>query len=184
MSLTPSQMMPIGTEAPSFQLINVIDQKSYSFNNLKGKKGLLVMFICNHCPYVIHVIKELVSISKEYERMGIKSVAISSNDIQKYPDDSPEKMVQFAKDYEFNFPYLFDETQDIAKAYDAACTPDLYLFDQNDKCYYRGRLDEARPGNDIPVDGKDLRNALNELLNGNKPPKDQYPSAGCNIKWK
>ncbi|QNL21303.1 thioredoxin family protein [Hyphobacterium sp. CCMP332] len=184
MSLTDSNMMPLKTGAPEFEIINTLDQKKYTFESLKGDKGTLVYFICNHCPYVIHVINELVKISKVYEKRGIKTIAISSNDIEKYPEDSPEKMKQFAEVHRFAFPYLFDETQQVAKAYYAACTPDLYLFDANDKCFYRGRLDEARPGNDKPVDGKDLRNALEQLLNGKTPPMDQFPSAGCNIKWK
>lgn len=184
MSLTPSSMMPLDTKAPDFELINTIDQIRCSFRNLKGDKGTLVMFICNHCPYVIHVIEELVKIADEYDDKGINSIAISSNDIEKYPEDSPAKMAEFAKNHGFNFPYLYDESQDVAKAYNAECTPDIYLFDAEGKCYYRGRLDEARPGNNIAVDGKDLRNALEQLIAGKSSPEEQYPSAGCNIKWK
>ncbi len=184
MSLTDSNMMPLNTNAPDFELENTLDQKKYTFENLKGEKGSLIYFICNHCPYVIHVIDELVSISNEYEKKGIKTIAISSNDIVKYPEDSPEKMKQFAEDHGFTFPYLFDESQEVAKSYFAACTPDLYLFDSNDKCFYRGRLDESRPGNDMLNNGKDLRNALDLLLKGESPPENQFPSAGCNIKWR
>lgn len=177
-------MMPLGTEAPDFKLPDVQSGEKISLNSLKGSKGTLIMFICNHCPYVIHVIEELVDIAGEYEKKGIRTVAISSNDVENYPEDSPGKMKQFAEKYDFGFPYLYDESQVVAKAYQAACTPDLYLFDADAKCYYRGRLDEARPGNDQPVDGKDLRHALESMLLGKPSPAPQFPSAGCNIKWK
>ena len=142
------------------------------------------MFICNHCPYVVHVIKELVSVTKTYQAKGIGFVAISANDIENYPDDSPEKMKLFAQENNFSFPYLYDETQEVAKAYDAACTPDFSLFDENENCVYRGRLDASTPGNNMPNDGKDLRLALDCLLKGENIPESQYPSMGCNIKWK
>lgn len=184
MSLTPSNMLPLGKKAPDFSLPNTRDNKIYNFENIKGRSGTLVYFICNHCPYVIHVMDELVNVSKEYFDKGISTVAISSNDIENYPEDSPEKMKDFAEKYYFSFPYLYDESQEIAKAYQAACTPDIYLFDSDNKCFYRGRLDESRPGNDKPINGLDLRNALDQLLEGKEAPENQFPSAGCNIKWK
>ena len=184
MSLTPSNMMPLGKTAPGFSLVNTSNNKIYKFENIKGSKGTVVMFICNHCPYVIHVIEELVKISKGYENKGISTVAISSNDIINYPEDAPDKMKAFSEKYNFSFPYLYDESQEIAKAYQAACTPDIYLFDGDDKCFYRGRLDESRPGNDKVTNGSDLREALDLLLGGKNPPEEQNPSAGCNIKWK
>jgi peroxiredoxin len=177
-------MIPLGTTAPEFELPDTLSGKNMRLNNQKGENGTLIMFICNHCPYVIHVINELVSIAKAYKQRGINTIAISSNDIEKYPEDSPEKMEEFARDHDFTFPYLFDESQDVARSYMAACTPDLYVFDSSGKCFYRGRLDEARPGNDKPVNGKDLRNALESMISGKPAPEEQFPSAGCNIKWK
>lgn len=185
MSLKESNMLDLGTEAPNFILPDTISDRNISFEEVaEGKKGTLVMFICNHCPYVIHVIDEVKKLTDEYMGKGIGVVAISSNDIENYPQDAPDKMVDFAKDHGLDFPYLYDESQNVARAYDAACTPDFYLFDGNDKLVYRGRLDGSRPKNDIPLSGEDLRDAIDRLLAGDPQSEKQYPSAGCNIKWK
>lgn len=184
MSLTPSNMMPIGHKAPSFDLIDVISGESKTLDNVKGERGLIVMFICVHCPYVIHVQERLVAIVNEYLKRGIGAVAISSNDIEKYPQDNPEKMKAQSAQFNFQFPYLFDKTQAVAKAYMAACTPDFYVFDSNLKCYYRGRMDEAKPGNSKINDGNELISALDALLENKPVPETQLPSVGCNIKWK
>lgn len=184
MALTPTIHIPLGFKAPDFSLPDTVSGNTYTYHDLRGEKGTLVMFICNHCPYVIHVRDELIRIANDYVSKGIGFIAISSNDVLNYPDDSPEKMKELAIDLNFPFPYLYDETQDVAKAYDAACTPDFNLFDSNDICVYRGRLDESRPGKEIPVTGKDLRNAIDALIEGRGIPAKQYPSIGCNIKWK
>lgn len=177
-------MLPLGTVAPHFNLYDVVSAKKISLNNLKGKKGTLIMFICNHCPYVVHVNKELVRLAHDYKNKEIGMVAISSNDIISYPQDAPELMKQVALDNQYPFPYLFDESQDIAKAYEAACTPDFYLFDAELKLIYRGQLDDSRPGNNIELTGNDLRNAINSLLSNTPISTIQKPSMGCNIKWK
>ena len=184
MAATPSTMMPLGTTAPSFTLVDTVSGNDYSLSELKGKKGTVVMFICNHCPYVLHVNDEIVNIANEYQAKGISFVAISSNDVINYPQDSPELMKAQAEKVGYSFPYLYDETQDVARAYDAACTPDIFLFDEKLACVYRGQLDDSRPKNDIPVTGKDLRNALDALLSGKEISENQIPSIGCNIKWK
>jgi peroxiredoxin len=186
MALTESSMINLGTLAPDFILPDTISGQLSGLNDLKGDKGTLIMFICNHCPYVIHVMPELIKIAQDFIPKGIAVVAISSNDIVAYPQDGPEKMKEFSEEWNFNFPYLFDESQEVAKAYDAACTPDFYLFDQNLKLAYRGRLDESRPRveNPKPLTGKDLRGALNALLSGQSMSEIQFPSMGCNIKWK
>ncbi|MDX1684428.1 MAG: thioredoxin family protein [Saprospiraceae bacterium] len=185
MSLTESKMLELGVEAPNFILPDTISGRNISYEEVSSdKKGTLVMFICNHCPYVLHVIEEVKKLTDEYMSKGIGVVAISSNDVKNYPADSPEKMKEFAAKYDLNFPYLYDESQNVARAYDAACTPDFYLFDEDDKLIYRGRLDGSRPNNDEPLTGKDLRDALDRLLDGRPQSKEQYPSAGCNIKWK
>ena len=176
-------MMPLGTKAPNFKLIDPITSKMVSLENIKGKKGTVVMFICNHCPFVIHVNEEIVRVTNDYKKNDIGFVAISSNDIDNYPEDSPEKMVISARENEYTFPYLYDETQEVAKAYDAACTPDFYLFDAELKLIYRGQLDNSRPGNSNQVTGRDLREALDNILNNSPQTKDQKPSIGCNIKW-
>ena len=142
------------------------------------------MFICNHCPFVKHIQTELVNLGREYPPKGISIIAISSNDVSDYPEDSPDKMKQRAKSLGYTFPYLYDETQEVARSYDAACTPDFFVFDQDLLCVYRGQLDDSRPGNNIPVTGKDLRSALDAILSGHKVNPDQRPSVGCNIKWK
>jgi thiol-disulfide isomerase/thioredoxin len=183
MARTPSNMVDLGSIAPKFNLINTVDDKLISSNDCFSKKGTLIMFICNHCPFVIHVIDEIVKISNQYTN-EIDFVAISSNDVVNYPDDSPELMKKLAIDKSFNFPYLYDENQDIAKAYDAACTPDFFLYNDEKKLIYRGQLDDSRPGNEKSVDGKDLRNALDCLIKNVKNNFPQKPSIGCNIKWK
>lgn len=184
MAYTESNMLPLGSFAPDFKLPDTVSGEVLAYDGLKGEKGTVIMFVCNHCPYVIHVNEELVRIANTYKEKGIGFVAISSNDAEKYPDDAPDKMRIVAKVLKYPFPYLYDESQEVAKAYDAACTPDIYLFDGEGKLYYRGRLDESRPKNDIPLTGKDLRNALDCLLEGGKTPEIQFPGAGCNIKWK
>ena len=184
MARTPSNMLPLGTKAPDFNLIDTVSGKTLSLNSLKGNQGTVIMFICNHCPFVIHVNRELVAIANEYSSKGIGFVAISSNDVENYPQDAPDKMTSHAQQNNYPFPYLYDKSQAVAKAYDAACTPDIYLFDQNLKLVYRGQLDNSRPENDIPITGEDLRYALDCLLLGKENTKSQKPSIGCNIKWK
>ena len=173
-----------GTKAPDFTLINTIDDKLVSLVDAKGEKGTVILFICNHCPFVIHVNEVLVTIANYYQTEGISFVAISSNDIVNYPQDAPDKMKLHAEDNNYSFPYLYDETQEVAKAYDAACTPDLYVFDKDLKLVYRGQLDNSRPGNSIPVTGKDLTHAIDCLLKNTINNQPQKPSIGCNIKWK
>lgn len=184
MARTPTVELELGYKAPDFQLPNVVTSSNESFADIRGKKGTVVMFICNHCPFVVHVMDELIRIGNDYKSKGIGFVAISSNDVTTHPDDSPEKMKHLAEEKQFPFSYLYDETQDIAKAYTAACTPDFSVFDSNDLCVYRGQLDNSRPGNDHPVDGQDLRKVLDLLIAGEKVPTNQTPSLGCNIKWK
>lgn len=184
MARTPSNMLPLETMAPEFNLLDTVSGHVLSLQNLKGDKATVIMFICNHCPFVIHINKELVNIANAYAEVGVGFIAISSNDIKNYPQDSPENMKIHAKKESYPFPYLYDETQDIAKAYDAACTPDIYVFNTNLKLVYRGQLDDSRPGNGLPVTGKDLRYALDCLLTNKKNMLLQKPSIGCNIKWK
>lgn len=184
MALTESTMLELGTQAPEFRLPDTVSGEALSFADVAGTSGTLVYFICNHCPYVLYIMEELVQLSADYKLKGVGSVAISSNDVEKYEVDSPENMTAFAALKEFNFPYLYDEDQSVARAYDAACTPDIYLFDGDGKLYYRGRLDGNRPGSGRTPDGTDLRNAVEDLLAGRPAPEKQYPSAGCNIKWK
>ncbi|MEG0848364.1 MAG: thioredoxin family protein [Flavobacterium sp.] len=184
MARTPSNMIPLGTIAPNFYLKDTNSNNEYSFEDLKGSKGTLVIFMCNHCPFVFHVIKEIVMIANDYRVQGLGVIAISSNDIEKYPEDSPEMMTEFAFKNKIDFPYLFDETQEIAKAYNAACTPDFYLFDSQDRLFYRGQLDDSRPGNGIPLSGSDLRSAIDALIYNRTLNAIQKPSIGCNIKWK
>ena len=184
MSRTPSNMLPLGTIAPEFYLKDTNSNESFSFSDIKGEKGTLVIFICNHCPFVHHVLEEIVMIANDYRVQGIGITAISSNDVQSYPQDSPELMTEFAFENKFEFPYLYDETQEVAKAYDAACTPDFYLFDNQDKLVYRGQLDDSRPGNGIPLSGSDLRGAIDGVIYNRIINPDQKPSLGCNIKWK
>jgi peroxiredoxin len=182
MSLTPSTMPDLGSSAPSFELPG-IDGRSVRLDELPASKALLIAFICNHCPYVKHIRDGFVEFAREYQPLGLAIVAINSNDARSHPDDSPEMMRIEAKQYGFNFPYLFDETQEVAKAYKAACTPDFFLYDNQHGLAYRGQFDGSRPGNDIPVNGASLREATDALLAGQAVTVEQRPSIGCNIKW-
>ena len=184
MVATPSNMLPLGTELPEFALPNVVDGTTVSSDTYRKAVALVVMFICNHCPFVKHVLAELGHVSSDYMRKGIAFVAISSNDVDAYPADGPEPMRALAIDQGWRFPYLYDESQEVAKAFKAACTPDLYVFDEEQRLVYRGQLDDSRPGNDVPVTGRDLRAALDAIIAGKDIPKPQKPSLGCNIKWK
>ena len=184
MAQTTSNMLPLGTEAPNFKLWDTVSDSIKSLNKLKGPNGTLVMFICNHCPYVVHINEALVVLAKELKSQGIAVVAISSNDAEKYPQDGPRAMELHAQKMKYSFPYLYDRTQDIAKAYNAACTPDFYLFNSDLKLSYRGQLDESRPGNVLPIDGSDLRHAVSCLLKNKKNTRTHKPSIGCSIKWK
>ena len=184
MAATPTTHIPLGYTAPDFTLLDTISGNLKSLQELKGQKATVVMFICNHCPYVKHVNQQLVQLANDYIPKDIAFIAISSNDIENYPDDAPEKMTSIAKEEKYPFPYLYDETQAIAKAYHAACTPDLSIFDKDLKCVYRGQLDDSRPKNDSISDGKDIRNVLDCILNDTPIPEKQIPSLGCNIKWK
>jgi peroxiredoxin len=183
MARTPSTILPLGTAAPDFKLMNV-DGREVALADFAGKPAVLVMFMCNHCPFVVHVADELARLGSEYMGRGVAVVGINSNDTATHPADSPERMVAEAEDRGYAFPYLFDETQAVAKAYRAACTPDFFLFDQDRKLVYRGQLDDSRPGSGVPVTGKDLRAALDAVLAGKKPAEEQRASLGCNIKWK
>lgn len=184
MALTPSSMIPLGTTAPDFTLPDTVSGSSLSLMQLKGEKATVVMFICNHCPYVKHINPELVKLGADYKSKGVGFIAISSNDVASHPDDAPDKMKQVAQAQEYPFPYLYDETQDVARSYDAACTPDFYVFDAGLKLVYRGQLDGSRPSNQTPLNGKDLREALDNVLAGKEVSPYQRPSIGCNIKWK
>lgn len=184
MALTESNMLSLGTKAPDFVLPDTVSGKDIALKDVASDKATVIMFICNHCPYVIHVNEEIVRLAKDYQSKGVAFLAISSNDVDNYPQDSPNKMKVLAEKEGYTFPYLYDESQEVAKAYDAACTPDFYVFDGDLRLVYRGRLDESRPKTDIPLTGKDLRGALDAILAGRPAPEKQYPSAGCNIKWK
>ncbi|MDL1891753.1 thioredoxin family protein [Sphingobacteriales bacterium CHB3] len=183
MSRTLSTMLPLGTQAPAFSLPDVVSGKRISLDTFKGKKALLVMFICRHCPYVKHVQNEIARIGRDYAK-NVGIVAITSNDAENYPEDSPESSAEMAKELGFTFPFCYDENQEVAKAYNAACTPEFYVFDSARKLVYRGQLDDSRRSNEIPVTGKDVRAALDAVLAGKPVNPDQLPSIGCNIKWK
>ena len=184
MARTPSTMLSLGTKAPEFDLPDTVTGKTISLTDFSDCQGLLVMFICQHCPFVIHVKSQLAQLGQDYVPQNLGIVAISSNDVENYPDDSPEKLEAMAEEYNFNFPVCYDETQEVAKTYQAACTPDFYLFDGDLKLAYRGQLDDSRPSLDTPVTGKDLRSAIDALLANESIPAEQKPSLGCNIKWK
>ena len=184
MARTPSTMLPLGTKAPTFELPDTVSGNPLSLDKLKGENGTVIMFICNHCPFVKHVNPELVRLARDYQDKGIGFIAISSNDVENYPQDHPDKMRETAAREGYPFPYLYDASQAVARNYKAACTPDFYLFGPELKLKYRGQLDSSRPGNEIPVTGEDLRNALECLLDGRPVPPEQKPSLGCNIKWK
>jgi peroxiredoxin len=183
MALTPSTMLPLGTTAPGFKLPDT-DGSIVSLDDFKNAPALLVIFLCNHCPYVKHVRHELARLGKEYQQKGVAVVGISANDVITHPDDSPARMGAEKAEVGYTFPYLYDETQRIALAYKAACTPDFYVFDKDQRLVYRGQLDGSRPGNPVPVTGRDLRSALDAVLAGKPVNGDQWPSLGCNIKWK
>jgi len=179
-----SNMLPLGTKAPDFKLTDTITGEIRTLDELKSEKATLIMFICNHCPYVKHVNKGLVELSRDYSGKGVSFIAISSNDIENYPQDSPDRMREVAIREGYDFPYLYDESQDVAKSYLAACTPDFYLFDGSLKLVYRGQMDDSRPSNGKPVTGRDLRVAIDNILEGTPVPELQIPSIGCGIKWK
>jgi peroxiredoxin len=183
MALTPSTMLPLGTEAPDFRLPDT-DGRTVARDDFRDAPALLVIFLCNHCPYVKHVRHELARLARDYQQKGVAVVGISSNDAAAYPDDRPEMMAREKAEVGYTFPYLYDESQEVAKAYRAACTPDFYVFDKRRALAYRGQMDASRPGNTIRVTGKDLRAALDAVLAGEPVPQDQRPSMGCNIKWK
>jgi peroxiredoxin len=184
MALTPSTMLALGTAAPDFSLPDVVSGETVAPGDFAGKKGLLVMFICRHCPFVKHIEDELCRLGADYADADLGIVAISSNDAEGYPDDAPDSLKEYAGAKGFAFPFCYDESQEVAKAYTAACTPDFFLFDSGGKLAYRGQLDDSRPGNDIPVTGADLRAAMDAVLTGEPPSDDQKASIGCNIKWK
>ena len=184
MARTPSNMLPLGTKAPAFNLLDTTNDTYKNLEHLQGAQGTVIAFICNHCPFVIHINQALVNTANLYQEKGINFIAISSNDIEKYPQDSPEKMKLHALDTGYSFPYLYDETQEVAKAYDAACTPDFYLFDSNLKLLYRGQMDASRPENGHKNDASDLIHAMECLIKKTPNEAVQKPSIGCNIKWK
>lgn len=184
MANTASNMLPLGSQATDFKLIDTISNEVLSLGQLKGEKATVIFFICNHCPFVIHVNHELIRMAQEYKEKGVGFIAISSNDSVNYPQDGPELMKKVALDLSYPFPYLYDESQEVAKSYQAACTPDNYVFDKDLKLVYRGQIDNSRPGNGVPVSGADLREALDLLLAGKELQGQQKPSIGCNIKWK
>jgi len=184
MAFTESNMMPLGSDAPPFALPDTVSGKTIRLKDIASDKATVIMFICNHCPYVVHVNDEIVRLANAYIVKGISFVAISSNDVVNYPEDGPDRMKVVAEKLKYPFPYLYDESQNVARAFDAACTPDFYVFDGDLKLAYRGRLDDSRPKNTNPLTGKDLRAALDAVLSGTPVAEKQYPSAGCNIKWK
>lgn len=184
MARTESNMLALGTAAPDFELLDTVSGKRVSLQQLKSDIATVIMFICNHCPFVLHIKNELTQLAQDYQPQGIRFIAISANDVVAYPQDGPDQMAQFAADNNFGFPYLYDETQAVAKSYQAACTPDFYVFNAELTCVYRGQLDDSRPGNDEPVNGSDIRAALSAVVAGQTVSQQQKPSLGCNIKWK
>jgi len=184
MAAVETIQIPLGYDAPDFSLLDTISDQTMTLADFKSDHATVVIFICNHCPFVKHIWDELIALGNDYLPKGVKFVAISSNDAENYPQDGPDKMKDLAVATKFPYPYLFDETQKVAKAYEAACTPDFSIFDANLKCVYRGQLDNSRPSNGLPVDGKDIRAALDQLIAGNPVASEQRPSIGCNIKWK
>jgi len=184
MTHTPSTMIQLGSTAPNFSLPDVVSSGQLSLTDIKSDTATVIMFICNHCPYVKHVQSGLVELANDYIAKGVKFIAINSNDAVNYPEDSPENMKAVADRFGYPFPYLFDESQEIAKAYGAICTPDFYIYDNDLKLVYRGQMDDSRPGNGKPVTGNDIRAALDEILAGNELSPEQVPSIGCSIKWK
>ena len=184
MTRTPSNMIPLGTTAPDFVLPDAVSGNNKTLSELKSDTATVIMFICNHCPFVKHIRKGLINLANDYIPKGLSFIAISANDASEYPEDAPDKMKTVAEEFDYPFPYLYDESQETAKAYNAACTPDFYIFDHNLGCIYRGQFDSSRPGSDIPVTGEDIRSALDNILAGKPVPTQQRPSLGCNIKWK
>ena len=184
MARTPSTMVALATNAPEFVLPDTVSGKKLSLETLKGNVTTVIMFICNHCPFVKHVNAELVKLANDYKSKGVGFIAISSNDAANYPEDAPGLMKEVALQLKYPFPYLYDESQEVAKAYDAACTPDFFIYNKEVRLVYRGQLDDSRPGNEIPVTGKDIRHALDCMLSNQPVPEIQRPSIGCNIKWK
>lgn len=184
MAVTPSTMVQLGTPAASFTLPDVTTGNNVSLESIRGKAATVILFICNHCPYVKHINDELVNVASDYQRKDVHFIGISSNDAEKYPQDGPEEMKKTAQELGYPFPYLYDESQRVARAYDAACTPDIFVYDKNLRLAYRGQLDDSRPANALPVTGKDLREALDALLDGRPVASNQIPSIGCNIKWR
>ena len=184
MALTESSMLPLKTEAPSFSLTNVVSGQKEYLEQLQGSLGTLIIFMCNHCPYVVHLMDAIVNTAIDFSKIGVNTIAISSNSIISHPQDGPENMKKLTLEKEFSFPYLFDDTQEVAHAYKAACTPDFYLFDEDLELVYRGRFDDARPKNDNPVTGQDLMEACKKLSEGLAQETNQIPSMGCGIKWK
>lgn len=184
MAYTESNMLPMGTVAPDFELPDTVSGRQLKLSEIRSDKATVIMFLCNHCPYVVFVKDKMVELSNEYIAKGVSFIGISSNDIDNYPDDAPDKMTQKAEEWGFKFPYLFDATQAVARAYDAACTPEFYVFDGDLRLVYQGQMDNARPKNGLPVTGADLRAALDAVLSGQPVNPVQRPSGGCNIKWK
>lgn len=184
MAKTESTMLALGTKAPNFELPDTLSGRKLKLSDVNGEKATVVMFICNHCPYVKHLIKEIARLGKDYQQPEVGIVAISSNDISAYPEDATDKMKRLAEEQHFNFPYLYDASQEVAKSYEAACTPDFYVFDSNLELVYRGQFDDSRPGNSLPITGRDIRSAIDATLMGMRIYKQQKPSVGCGIKWK
>lgn len=183
MAMTASTMLPLGTKAPPFRLPDV-EGHPVSLTDFDDAAALVVVFMCNHCPFVKHILDDFVKLVKDYQSKGVAFVGINSNDVDNYPEDQPQRMAQIAGEAGFTFPYLYDAPQEVAKSYRAACTPDFFVFDGNLKLVYRGQMDDSRPGNNVPISGADLRAALDAVLKGEPAPKEQRPSIGCNIKWK
>ena len=184
MSAVQSRMVPLGTPAPYFKLPDAVSGKEFSLDDIKSDKATVIMFICNHCPYVKNIYKHLAEFTSEYLKKGIAFAGINSNNFIAYPDDAPDQMKEVAERLGYKFPYLVDETQEVAKAYQAECTPDFFVYDKDLKLVYRGQYDASRPGNGVPVTGSDLKAALDAILDGGEVPREQIPSIGCNIKWK
>ena len=184
MALTPTKNIPLGFLAPAFNLLNPVTNKFENLDDLKSDTVTVIIFMCNHCPYVIHILDQLIQISNDYKSKGVSFIGINSNNIISHPQDSPENMNELVKKYNIPFPYLFDQTQEVAKAYDAACTPDFSVFDKKMQCVYRGQMDSSRPGKNEPINGSDLREVIDLILNDQPITKKQIPSIGCNIKWK
>ena len=184
MARTYSEMITLGLKIPPFTLPDTVSEEYISVENIKGINGTLIMFICNHCPFVVHVNEQLVKLATDYKDKGIGFLAISSNDVLTHPGDAPDKMKAVAEQLKYPFPYCYDESQEVARAFGAACTPDFFIYDNDNKLVYRGQLDDSRPGNGIPVTGKNIRQAFDSLIRNEKISTEQRPSIGCNIKWK